>query len=379
MALPRLLTTVAGLAVAVASGTTLEDLHSRYDIADSALNATTCCPSLRILTRLAIQSPAEAVDEIRRSPLYIERQPVSLPSAAPPETPNSLPVVLLHGIADYCGNPWVVSLVAGARQKLGVYVTCVATSEDDLLDFLDTFLMSLDRATSIVAQKIMADPQLQRGFNLIGISQGTLLSRAYIQRFNDPPVHTFLSIHGIVTGISGVPKCFHQGQPLGLACRALAEVLGDVAYAPEVQACYFPANDLRDPLRTQSEAYLRHSQLADLNNERFARESYVKNFAKVKQFVMIKALGDSVVYPNEASWWGEFSDGSYTDLKSMRDTKLYQQDLFGLRSADAAGKIQFNVTNGDHVEFSDAEYYGWLERYMVGTSSAASNNAEMIV
>eukprot|EP00971_Amphidinium_carterae_P228509 4532335-Amphidinium_carterae.1 len=33
-----------------------------------------------------------------------------------------------------------------------------------------------------------------------------------------------------------VPRCFHQGKPLGSVCRALAETLGDLAYSPEIQA-----------------------------------------------------------------------------------------------------------------------------------------------
>mmetsp|Transcript_3597 Transcript_3597/g.9053 ORF Transcript_3597/g.9053 Transcript_3597/m.9053 type:complete len:388 (-) Transcript_3597:2-1165(-) len=335
-----------------------------------------CCPNFWSLARLAVESPAAAVAEMKRSPLYVERKPIAPPTERLLGRPNALPIVLLHGIADYCRNPWVQSLLEGASQKLGVYAACIATSEDDMLDFLDTFFLNLQRATDIVARKIRANPIFKDGFNLIGISQGTLVSRAYIERYNDPPVDSFLSIHGIVTGISGVPKCFHQGKPLGSVCRALAETLGDLAYSPEIQAVLFPANDLRDPLRTGSEAYLRHSPIADLNNERFVKKRYTANFARVKKFAMIKALQDSVVYPNEASWWGEFSDGSYTTLSHMRDTKLYHEDLFGLKTADQAGKIHFNFTDGDHVEFSDAEFYGWLDLYFAGTATSDANRLE---
>jgi len=335
-----------------------------------------CCPNFWSLARLAVEHPAAAVAEIKRSPLYTERQPLTLLAERIAGQPRALPIVLLHGIADYCGSPWIQSVVEGASQRLGVYATCIATSEDDMLDFLDTFFLNLHRATDIVARKIRANPAFRNGFNLIGISQGTLVSRAYMERYNDPPVHSFLGIHGIVTGISGVPKCFQQGQPLGLVCRALAETFGDLAYSPEIQAVSFPANDLRDPLRTQSEAYLRHSPIADLNNEYLVKQRYTANFAKVKKFAMVKALRDSVVYPNEASWWGEFSDGSYTELKHMRDTKIYQEDLFGLQTADKAGKILFNKTDGDHVEFSDAEFYGWLDLYFAGTATTNADRFE---
>jgi palmitoyl-protein thioesterase len=43
------------------------------------------------------------------------------------------------------------------------------------------------------AATVRADPQLAKGFNLIGHSQGGLIARAYIERYNDPPVHNFIT------------------------------------------------------------------------------------------------------------------------------------------------------------------------------------------
>ncbi len=51
-----------------------------------------------------------------------------------------------------------------------------------------------------------------------------------VQWYNDPPVNTFISVHGTVMGVAAFPGCFAQGKPLGLICKALAEVLGDLAY-----------------------------------------------------------------------------------------------------------------------------------------------------
>ena len=41
------------------------------------------------------------------------------------------------------------------------------------------------------------DPKLANGFNAFGLSQGNNLIRGYIQKYNDPPCHTFMSICGI--------------------------------------------------------------------------------------------------------------------------------------------------------------------------------------
>jgi len=80
---------------------------------------------------------------------------------------------------------------------------------------------------------------------------------------------------------------------------------------------------------------------------------------------MIKALKDSMVFPNEGEWWGHFADGSLTDVLTMKETKWYTEDMFGLKTADMAGKILFNTTAGNHLQFTDAELVWWVNHYLV--------------
>lgn len=49
---------------------------------------------------------------------------------------------------------------------------------------------------------------------------------------------------------------------------------------------------------------------------------------------MIKALKDTMVYPNEGEWWGHFADGNYNKTLTMKETRWYTEDLFGLKTAD---------------------------------------------
>jgi hypothetical protein len=53
----------------------------------------------------------------------------------------------------------------------------------------------------------------------------------------------------------------------------------------------------------------------------------------------------------------------------MKNTKFYKQNLFGLKDADAAGKIHFEQTAGDHLQFTDAELYAWVDKYFLGKSA----------
>merc|ERR1712125_80225 len=177
-------------------------------------------------------------------------------------------------------------------------------------DTINGFLMNMDKSVDVFAAKIRADPNLKGGFNAIGFSQGNSLIRGYIHKYNDPPVNTFISVHGTVMGVAAFPGCFQQGKPLGLICKALAEGLGDLAYNGIVQNILFQAGYYRDAALTKSEGYLKHSQIAQWNNEysSTANATYTANFASVKQFAMVKALGDSMVFPNEGEHWGSEPD-----------------------------------------------------------------------
>ena len=46
------------------------------------------------------------------------------------------------------------------------------------------------------------------------------------------------------------------------------------------------------------------------------------------------ALGDTMVFPPEGEWWGEFAPGAYTgQVLTMQQTPWFKQDLFGLATA----------------------------------------------
>merc|ERR1712066_941239 len=107
-------------------------------------------------------------------------------------------------------------------------------------------------------------------------------------KYNDPPVNSFISVHGTVMGVAAFPNCFQQGKPLGMLCKAFAEVLGDLAYNSLVQGILFQADYYRDPVKATGQGYLKNS----------------------------------MVYPNEGEHWGSIPDGSYGNAQEMKDTKF---------------------------------------------------------
>jgi hypothetical protein len=41
----------------------------------------------------------------------------------------------------------------------------------------------------------------------------------------------------------------------------------------------------------------------------------------------------------------------------------YQDDLFGLRTADMAGKNHWESFDGNHLGFTTEEFLGWIDKY----------------
>merc|ERR1711918_197502 len=141
----------------------------------------------------------------------------------------------------------------------------------------------------------------------------------------------------------------------------------------------FQINYFRDPMRVNTDAYKTNSQIAQWNNEgNTVNETFKANFGKVKAVAMIKAMKDTMVFPNEGEWWGHFADGQQSKVLTMKETQWYQKDLFGLKTADEAGKIKFNSTEGNHLQFTQEELMWWVDNYFVEPASRPEIGVELL-
>mgnify|MGYP005849249165 CR=1 FL=1 len=66
---------------------------------------------------------------------------------------------------------------------------------------MDSLEIYINEQVDIFARAVQADPNLKDGFNLIGHSQGGLITRAYIERYNNPPVYNYISWAGPHFGV----------------------------------------------------------------------------------------------------------------------------------------------------------------------------------
>jgi len=322
-------------------------------------------PTLQEFVDLAISDPEAAVAAIREMDFPMVQE-IAMPTLeAVAASGNGLPTVVGHGMGDSCFNRGMKSITKGIANKTGTYATCIPTGGNVLSDTINGFLKTMDNSIDYWNEKIQADPKLANGFNCIGFSQGNSQCRGYIQKYNNPPVANFISVHGTVMGVQAFPGCFSQEKKLGLLCRTFAEVLGDLAYNPLVQGILYQANYYREETKVGTAAYLKNSQIAQWNNENPANVNaqYKANFIKTK-YAMVKAAGDSMVYPNQGEQWGDIENGK---ISEYADTAMYAQDLFGLKTVDEAGGIALEQTSGDHLQFTSEELYGWVGKYFMSS------------
>jgi len=146
---------------------------------------------------------------------------------------------------------------------------------------VDSLVRPMSWQLEQLAAVIRADEELAGGFNMIGYSQGSLLARAYVQRYNSPRVSTLISWVGPQAGQFGVPE---WDELMGY----LNKITSPMWYTPAVQERVSFANYWRDPMRL--DLYKSSSAfLADINNEnRVKNQTYARNLASLDAMVLVR-------------------------------------------------------------------------------------------
>jgi len=81
-----------------------------------------------------------------------------------------------------------------------VYTVGISIGKSIHEDTQNRYFLNVDSSVQVFAQGIRSDPALKNGFDAIRFSQGNNIIRGYIAQFNEPTVHTFISINGVNAG-----------------------------------------------------------------------------------------------------------------------------------------------------------------------------------
>lgn len=270
-------------------------------------------------------------------------------------------VVLWHGLGDNYNSFGMARAKDMIHQILpDVFVHSVFIDEDPGTDEKRSLFGDSNVEVDIVCEQLSRIPELNEGFGAIGFSQGGLFMRALVERCPNISVSTLVTFGSPHLGVSELPLCAHDDDWL---CQKRNALLKRQVWFDTVQKSVVPAQYFRDPL--QYDKYLEHLVfLADVNNERKEKfdEDAKLRLQKLQKLVLVQFARDTTLVPKESAHFGE-QDPLTGRMLEMKETKLYREDLVGLKALHKQNKIDFHTIDEDHMRILDAVFVDIVSQY----------------
>lgn len=175
--------------------------------------------------------------------------------------------------------------------------------------------------------------ELKEGFDFIGISQGGLIGRGYVQEYNC--LEDF-KVYNLITLVSPHGGVFDKS-------------LGFINfYTKKMQTGLSFSNYWRNPKDLLM--YLTHSTfLADANNEKHTKnEVYKQNLLSLNNLILVYSPLDEIIKPPISGVFGIY-DHNLTPI-DITHTQLYHDDWIGLKKLNEETRLHLRQTNCTHVE-----------------------------
>ena len=260
---------------------------------------------------------------------------------------TAIPTAIFHGLGDACIYPGMKQFTNQIAEGTGDYAKCVEVGNGSITSFFTNF----EKQAVMACDAIIANGNFDGEFNVVGLSQGSLLARYIVETCPMKGyIRNYLSIGGPQMGVSDVPECFN-----GELCRLINVTTRNMVYFKLFQDHIGPAGYFRDPHHIKE--YLADSVfLPYLNNEDSTVDVSAENkarFSALNGLMLVMFTEDTVVYPKESEWFQELN--SLMMVEPLEKSAFYQSDLIGLKQLNEAGLVDFVSIVGDHLEFSDAD------------------------
>ncbi|KAF9578227.1 hypothetical protein BGW38_006089 [Lunasporangiospora selenospora] len=257
------------------------------------------------------------------------------------------PVVFYHGMGDSAHSKGMQELFASISElSPDIFIHSISLAESESDDQRAGFFGNVNQQIETVCNQLRDIPELQHGFNAVGFSQGGQFLRAYVQRCNNPPIKTLVTVGSQHGGVSDIPGCIKDDA----SCRLMRSIARAGVYSGYVRDHVIQAQYYKDPKNL--ETYLAKSIfLPDINNELDIKNAtYARNLADLERLVMFMFTEDVTVKPKETAWFG-FEDEEGNPI-SLFEQDLYKEDWLGLKRMNKRGKLIFDTLEGEHMQIS---------------------------
>ena len=193
------------------------------------------------------------------------------------------------------------------------------------------------------------DPNVGNNCIMIGHSQGGLVARYYVQRYNMPKVKTLITWGAPHQGIFGSPGVLDQR----LSWLNILELYAyKLFYLYPIQKYISLASYWKDPLH--HEEYIKQCLfLPHANNEveHVYNEIYKENIESLEQFVLVNSTAEDMITPSISCHFGFYMTGSNRHTQALLESDQYQHNLLGLKTLYDQGKLIFKTASCSHMSY----------------------------
>jgi palmitoyl-protein thioesterase len=201
--------------------------------------------------------------------------------------------------------------------------------------------------------ELASDPNITDDCVMIAHSQGGLVARYYVERYNLPKIKKLITWGTPHQGIFGSPgfldRRFSWLNVLELYAYKLF-------YMYPMQKYISIASYWRDPLH--HEEYLDQCLfLPHANNEipHIYHDVYKENIESLEQFVVLKSNKEDIITPAESCHFGFYYEGSNRHIEPFLESKQYTDNLMGLKTLYDQGKLIFKSVECSHYGYLSDE------------------------
>lgn len=262
-------------------------------------------------------------------------------------------VVLVHGIlGDAHSMKPTKRYIEQAFGKERVYIKNVELGCGEVGS-----LFNMETQAEWLRKAIQSDDELKgKSIIIIAHSQGGLVARYFIEKYNEPHVHTYIALGTPQFGIFGTPSKIDDrlnwvNKLEGSMYRAM--------YNWFIQRFFSVSGYWRDTMHYNK--YLKKcSFLPRLNNEieHEDAERYKNNICALRYMVLVKAEHEDVVEPAASCHFGFYPIGkeeSNAEIEDLVGSDYFNSDCLGLKTLYDCDRLHFCSAPCSHRDLQENE------------------------
>jgi len=214
---------------------------------------------------------------------------------------------------------------------------------------------SMEAQWKLALEKLNEDPDFQDEFLIIGNSQGGIIARYIIQNN-----HLLKGrVRNLVT--LGTPHMGGSKMPYwisGFLDKTVNSIIKIGVYWKSIQKFIGLSNLFRNP-KNLNKFNVRAQFLNSLNNQVEFDPRIKENYMRLNKVFLGMFKKDRMLYPKESALFGEEQPNG--DVLPLTETKLYKNDIIGLKHLNEQGKLILHQFDHEHMQFS----YFDLRRHVI--------------